>query len=70
VQPGAADAVCGGEHMSKKVEIDGSDLVFMAMAVFFALTSSPWFLVAIPIIAASWVINPRWSKSEGWRFWL
>jgi hypothetical protein len=71
VQPGAADALCGGEQgMSKKVEVDGSDPVFIALAVFFAITDSPWWLVAIPLIAASWVINPRWSKSEGWRFWL
>lgn len=53
-----------------KIEIDGADLVFMAIAVFFALIDSLWWLIAIPLIAASWVINPRWSKTEGFRFWL
>lgn len=53
-----------------KFEIGGHVPVLMAVCAYAAYTESLWWLVGVGLWAGSCVINPRWSRQEGWKFLL
>lgn len=50
-----------------KVEINLLDLIAIGAFLFFAFTSSLWWLTPVPVFIAVWFINPR-RDNTGWRF--
>jgi len=51
-----------------QIKATGADPLFIVVAVWAGCTQDPlWFLV-LPLIVASWVLEPRWDKENGWRF--
>lgn len=50
------------------VEINGLDLFIVPFVGVLAAYHSWVWVFAWPVIFASWFIQPRWSKAEGWRF--
>ena len=44
------------------------DPLYIAGAIYLGTTEHrAWFLI-VPIVVASWLFNPRWSRETGWRF--
>lgn len=52
-----------------RIVIDGSVPFLMMFFGWAAGTYSAWWLLGIPLTALTCVVNPRWSKAEGWRLW-
>lgn len=51
-----------------KVVVAASDFPLIIAAGVAGLAVSPWWIAFIPMVVASWFINPRWNKRDGWRF--
>lgn len=51
-----------------QVVVTGADLMLIAIFAYLAISESSLWLIAIAIAIAGFFINPRWSKSTGWRF--
>lgn len=52
-----------------KLVATGADPLYLAAAIWAACTQSPWWLVFVPLVMASWFFNPRWDRENGWRFY-
>jgi len=50
-----------------KVIINGSDLIIIPFVIYLGVINSHWWWLLAPLIVTGWFINPRWSRSEGWR---
>lgn len=50
------------------VIVTGADLMFTCLFSYLAIAESALWWIAIPYVVAGFFINPRWSKSTGWRF--
>lgn len=53
-----------------RVQLSAADPILVAMAVYWVAGGHVWWLITFPLVILSWFINPRWSKAEGFRFWV
>lgn len=51
-----------------QVVITGADLILIAIFTYLAIAGSTLCVVAAVLVIVGFFINPRWSKSTGWRF--
>lgn len=51
-----------------KIKIEGVSIVWLALFSALAYEFHPAWLIAVAAIVAGWFVNPRWSKTDGWRF--
>lgn len=48
--------------------VTGLDLILLVAFSYLAISQSAFWAIADALVIVGFFINPRWSKSSGWRF--
>ncbi len=50
-----------------KIQVSLADPLFIVGAFWLGCVYNGWWVMLVPVVIASWFLNPRWSREAGWR---